>query len=86
MFSLGPVRSTESYHLAFDEALVVIEVGDENDNAPVFEVQGRPIVAAVPLEASFGYQVLRISVCLSYISELKINIEMNNYSITAVSF
>lgn len=59
---LGPVRSTESYHLAFDEALVVIEVGDENDNAPVFEVQGRPIVAAVPLEASFGYQVLRISV------------------------
>ncbi|GFY64501.1 cadherin-89D [Trichonephila inaurata madagascariensis] len=57
----GPVRSTESYHLAFDEALVVIEVGDENDNAPVFEVQGRPIVAAVPLEASFGYQVLRIS-------------------------
>ncbi|CAL1272163.1 unnamed protein product [Larinioides sclopetarius] len=57
----GPIRSTESYHLAFDEALVVIEVGDENDNAPVFEVQGRPIVAAVPLEASFGYQVLRIT-------------------------
>ncbi|GIY63372.1 cadherin-89D [Caerostris darwini] len=56
----GPIRSTESYHLDFDEALVVIEVGDENDNAPIFEVQGRPIVAAVTLETSFGYQVLRI--------------------------
>ncbi|GIY14252.1 cadherin-89D [Caerostris extrusa] len=40
---------------------IVIEVGDENDNAPIFEVQGRPIVAVVPLEASFGYQVLRIT-------------------------
>jgi hypothetical protein len=54
--------SDASYHLAFDEALVVVNVQDENDNPPVFENKGRPIVAAVPLEASFGYQVVKLSV------------------------
>lgn len=49
-----------SYHLAYDEALVVVEVGDENDNPPVFETNGKPVVAAVPLEASFGYQVVKL--------------------------
>ncbi|XP_023209390.1 protocadherin Fat 4-like, partial [Centruroides sculpturatus] len=49
-----------SYHLAYDEALVVIEVGDENDNPPIFETNGKPVVAAVPLEASFGYQVVKL--------------------------
>ncbi|XP_064457801.1 protocadherin Fat 3-like [Ornithodoros turicata] len=50
----------ESEHVAFDEALVVVNVGDENDNSPVFDNQGKPIVAAVPLEASFGYQVTKL--------------------------
>lgn len=53
---------TSSYHLAFDEALVVINVGDENDNGPVFDNKGKPVVAAVPLEASFGYQVVKLTV------------------------
>lgn len=51
-----------SYHLAFDEALIVVNVGDENDNSPVFENRGKPIVAAVPLEASFGYVVVKLTV------------------------
>ena len=55
-------NDNSSYHLAFDEVLVVVQVGDENDNSPVFENRGRPIVAAVPLEASFGFQVVKITV------------------------
>ncbi|KAG0424080.1 hypothetical protein HPB47_000170 [Ixodes persulcatus] len=50
----------DTAHVAFDEALVVVNVGDENDNSPVFDHQGKPIVAAVPLEASFGYQVTKL--------------------------
>ncbi|UYV72305.1 hypothetical protein LAZ67_9002567 [Cordylochernes scorpioides] len=58
----GAAKTVESsYHLAFDEALVVVHVGDENDNPPVFNNQGRPLVAAVPLEATFGYQVARVT-------------------------
>ena len=49
-------------HIAFDETVVSIKVGDENDNSPVFEHGGKPIVAAVPLEASFGYQVAKVQV------------------------
>lgn len=52
----------DTAHVAFDEALVVVNVGDENDNSPVFDHQGKPIVAAVPLEASFGYQVTKLHV------------------------
>ncbi|CAG2110072.1 unnamed protein product, partial [Medioppia subpectinata] len=53
--------SDSNYHLAFDETLVVVNVHDENDNPPVFENKGRPIVAAVPLEAAFGYQVVKLT-------------------------
>lgn len=56
----GKKPDEESAHVAFDEALVVVNVGDENDNSPVFDHQGKPIVAAVPLEASFGYQVTKL--------------------------
>lgn len=55
-------NDNSSYHLAFDEVLVVVQVGDENDNSPIFENRGRPIVAAVPLEAAFGFQVVKITV------------------------
>lgn len=51
----------QSNHLAFDETLVIIHVADENDNSPVFDNKGKPIVAAVPLEASFGYQVTKVA-------------------------
>lgn len=50
-------------HLAYDEALVVVHVLDENDNSPIFENKDRPIVAAVPLEASFGFKVVKATVC-----------------------
>ncbi|CAN7991132.1 unnamed protein product, partial [Ixodes pacificus] len=53
-------NAEDTAHVAFDEALVVVNVGDENDNSPVFDHQGKPIVAAVPLEASFGYQVTKL--------------------------
>ena len=56
------VDANANYRLAFDETLVVINVHDENDNPPVFENKGRPIVAAIPLEASFGYQVVKLTV------------------------
>jgi hypothetical protein len=46
-----------NYHLVFDE----------NDNSPVFENKGRPIIAAVPLEASFGYQVVKLTVSFALI-------------------
>lgn len=61
-------RQTDSsnYHLAFDETLVIVNVGDENDNSPIFENRGKPIVAAVPLEASFGYQVAKLAVCILF--------------------
>lgn len=46
-------------HLAFDESLIVVEVLDENDSIPKFVHGNSPIVAAVPLEASFGYVVTK---------------------------
>lgn len=51
----------QSSHLAYDETFVSILVEDENDNAPVFANKGKPIVSAVPLEASFGYEIARVS-------------------------
>lgn len=58
------LTSTESHnnHLAFDEALVVVRVEDENDNSPQFDNKEHPIVAAVPLEASFGFKVVKVNV------------------------
>lgn len=50
----------QSLHLAYDETFVLITVEDENDNAPVFANKGKPIVSAVPLEASFGYEIARV--------------------------
>lgn len=55
------VPEGEANHLAFDETLVIVHVADENDNPPVFENRGKPVVAAVPLEASFGYQVTKVT-------------------------
>lgn len=68
-------NDNSSYHLAYDEVLVVVQVGDENDNSPVFDNRGRPIVAAVPLEASFGFQVVKITV-RNYSENYNINKEM----------
>lgn len=36
---------------------IVLRVKDVNDNAPRFKQQGRPIVAAIPTSAPYGYQI-----------------------------
>jgi hypothetical protein len=54
-------------HLAFDETMVIVNIEDENDNAPVFANGNRPIVAAVPLEANFGYDVTKITVRIVFV-------------------
>lgn len=55
------MTSLQNFHLAYDETFVSIIVEDENDNAPVFANKGKPIVSAVPLEASFGYEIARVT-------------------------
>lgn len=66
------LTSTESHnnHLAYDEALVVVHVHDENDNPPIFANKDQPIVAAVPLEASFGFKVVKVTVCLDLLDPI----------------
>lgn len=39
---------------------IVIRVTDENDNAPRFNGNGKPIVAVIPHDANFGYQVTTV--------------------------
>lgn len=56
-------------HLAFDEALIVVDVLDENDSPPKFQNGNAPIVAAVPLEASFGYIVCKVTATDNDIAE-----------------
>lgn len=57
-----PQADPFDYHLSFDETLVVVSVDDENDNTPIFTEQAKPAVAAIPLEASFGHEVLKLTV------------------------
>lgn len=45
-----------------NEVKVIVRVTDLNDNAPKFMVTGRPIVAAIPATASYGYEVMRLQV------------------------
>lgn len=66
------LTSTENHnnHLAFDEALVVVHVEDENDNSPQFDNGDNPIVAAVPLEASFGFKVVKVNVSIDELNDV----------------
>ncbi|GAB6027814.1 hypothetical protein CHUAL_002044 [Chamberlinius hualienensis] len=45
-----------------NEALLTVNVGDENDNPPVFLdlSKGKPIVVAVTSDVNFGHQILRL--------------------------
>lgn len=48
-----------------NEVLLTINVGDENDNAPIFSTDGQPLIVAAPTEANFGYTVLRVKVSVT---------------------
>lgn len=60
-----PQTDPFDYHLAYDETLVVVNVDDDNDNSPVFTNTGKPAVAAIPLEAAFGHEVIKLTVSQS---------------------
>lgn len=49
-------------NLAPNEVKVIVHVIDENDNAPRFKTNGRPMVAAIPNTAPYGHVVTKIEV------------------------
>lgn len=57
-----PVVGERLNGLAPNEARVVVRVKDVNDNAPRFKSRGRPILAAVPTTAHYGYEVVKVEV------------------------
>lgn len=50
-----------------NEVKIIVRVTDLNDNVPRFTITGRPIVAAVPASANFGYQIIKLQVSYSEI-------------------
>ncbi|XP_076546955.1 cadherin 89D isoform X2 [Osmia lignaria lignaria] len=55
-----PVVGERLNGLSPNEARVVVRVKDVNDNAPRFKSKGRPILAAVPTTAHYGYEVVKV--------------------------
>lgn len=49
-----------------NEVKVIVRVTDVNDNVPRFTITGKPIVAAVPATANYGYQIIRLQVDIRY--------------------
>ncbi|KAL0275272.1 UNVERIFIED_CONTAM: hypothetical protein PYX00_003178 [Menopon gallinae] len=43
-----------------NEVKVVVRVKDVNDNSPMFKLNGRPIIAAVPKTANYGYEIVKL--------------------------
>lgn len=60
-----PVVGERLNGLAPNEARVVVRVKDVNDNAPRFKSKGRPILAAIPTTAHYGYEVVKVEVGLN---------------------
>lgn len=58
---------------ALNEVKVIVKVIDVNDNVPKFTFSGRPIIAALPSSANYGYQILKLHVSL-YVSIMVHNI------------
>ncbi|KAJ8945983.1 hypothetical protein NQ318_017099 [Aromia moschata] len=65
-----PVTNERLGNLGLNEVKVVVRVTDVNDNEPKFSVTGRPIVAAIPATANYGYQVVRLQVSCRGITRL----------------
>lgn len=57
-----PVVGERLNGLAPNEARVVVRVKDVNDNAPRFKTKDRPILAAIPTTAHYGYEVVKVEV------------------------
>ncbi|XP_011348713.1 cadherin-89D [Ooceraea biroi] len=55
-----PIVGERLNGLAPNEAKVVVRVKDANDNAPRFKSKGRPILAAIPTTAHYGYEVVKV--------------------------
>lgn len=48
--------------VGLNEVKVIVRITDVNDNPPKFMSTGRPIVAAIPATAGYGYEVIRLQV------------------------
>ncbi|XP_030768238.1 cadherin-89D isoform X4 [Sitophilus oryzae] len=55
-----PVTNDRLGNLGLNEVKVIVRITDKNDNVPKFSVMGRPIVAAIPTTAAYGYDVLKL--------------------------
>lgn len=57
-----PVPDEDLEGLTKHDVKVVVNIKDVNDNPPRFTIFGRPIVAAIPTTASFGYEIVKVQV------------------------
>ncbi|CAD6233777.1 GSCOCG00007273001-RA-CDS [Cotesia congregata] len=57
---LYPIQEDKLIDLRTNEAKIVVRVKDINDNAPKFKSKGRPLLAAVPASANYGYEIIRV--------------------------
>lgn len=57
-----PVMGERLNGLGPNEAKIILKVKDVNDNAPRFKTNGRPILAALPTSAHYGYNVVKVEV------------------------
>lgn len=57
-----PVVGERLNGLAPNEARVIVRIKDVNDNAPRFKSRDRPILAAIPTTAHYGYEVVKVEV------------------------
>lgn len=59
-----PVVGERLNGLGPNEARIILKVKDVNDNAPRFKTNGRPILAALPISAYYGYNVIKVEVSI----------------------
>ncbi|XP_065157447.1 cadherin-89D isoform X2 [Atheta coriaria] len=55
-----PVTNERLGDLGLNEVKVIVRISDVNDNVPKFTISGRPIVAAIPTTANFGYHIIQL--------------------------
>ncbi|XP_063981837.1 cadherin-89D isoform X2 [Diachasmimorpha longicaudata] len=55
-----PVGGERLGGLAINEAKIVVRIKDANDNAPRFKNKGRPLLAAIPANVQYGYEIIKV--------------------------